>query len=143
MHRQTLGELSWSSECPCLAYFALVGSVLLGLLYVAEARLGPPTSLSISTSFHGLPAPFKATASVPILTVRDAPAPDMSHMAVAQPPLVAQTTAKATDKATGNKLAKSGGAQKAKTRKAARQNVNRNLFAHSHAAPRHGGGIVW
>src|SRR5687767_13886457 len=69
---------------PLLAYFAVVGSVLVGLLYVAEAQLGPPTSLSISTNFHGLPVPWKSVASTPILTVRDGPAPDISKVNVAQ-----------------------------------------------------------
>lgn len=69
---------------PLLAYFGVVGAMLLGLLFVAEARLGPPTApLSISTNFYGLPAPYKA-ARTPILTVRDAPAPDIASTALAQ-----------------------------------------------------------
>jgi hypothetical protein len=63
---------------PLLAYFGVVGAVLLGLLFVAEAQLGPPAQqLSISTNFYGLPPPYKAN-STPILTVRDAPSPAMS-----------------------------------------------------------------
>jgi hypothetical protein len=71
---------------PLLAYFSVVGTVLLALLFVAEARLGPPTSLSISTNFYGLPAPYKApkAPSTPVLTVRDAPEPDTAAMAFAQ-----------------------------------------------------------
>ena len=63
---------------PLLAYFGLVGSILVGLLYVAEAQLGPPPkSVGLSTNFHGLPAPYKEASSsrTRILTVRDAPAP--------------------------------------------------------------------
>jgi hypothetical protein len=44
---------------PLLRYFALAGSALLGLLLLAEPYFGPPKSLTISTSFHGLPAPFR------------------------------------------------------------------------------------
>ena len=69
---------------PLLAYFGVVGAVLLGLLFVAEAQLGPPAqTLSMSTNFYGLPAPYKAQQT-PILTVRDAPAPAMPATALAQ-----------------------------------------------------------
>ena len=74
---------------PLFAYFGVVGSLLVGLLYVAEARLGPPAALSISTNFHGIPAPFKAAAN-PILTVREAPAPKISTPAAAQPAVAEQ-----------------------------------------------------
>jgi hypothetical protein len=120
---------------PLLAYFAVVGSVLVGLLYVAEAQLGPPTSLSISTNFHGLPAPWKAAPSTPILTVRDGLAPDVSKMNVAQS--VVETKApppKAAKMADGRKTKKS--------RKPPKPNAERNLFAHSTVAPR-SYGTVW
>jgi hypothetical protein len=69
---------------PLLAYFGVVGAVLLGLLFVAEAQLGPSTQpLAISTNFHGLPAPYKAQPTQ-ILTVRDAPAPAIAATALAQ-----------------------------------------------------------
>jgi hypothetical protein len=115
---------------PLLAYFVVVGSVLVGLLYVAEAQLGPPTSLSISTNFHGLPAPWKAAASAPILTVRDGPAPDMSKMNVAQSAVETQVPPPKAAKASK------------KTRKPPKPNPERNLFAHSTVAPR-SYGTVW
>jgi hypothetical protein len=118
---------------PLLAYFVVVGSALVGLLYVAEAQLGPPTSLSVSTEFHGLPAPWKAAPSSPILTVRDGPAPDMSKMNVAQSP-VETSPARETKTHDGRKAKK--------TRKAAKQKADRNLFAHSAVAPRPYG-AVW
>ncbi len=126
---------------PLFTYFAVVGSLLLGLLYVAEARLGPPASLSISTSFHGLPAPFKGQRSV-ILTARDAPMPDMSgmnapssivvHASMAQPIM-----ARATD----TKLPKTAQVKKTKKpAKVARKKAGGNRFAQS---PRPGGGVIW
>ncbi len=76
---------------PLFTYFALAGPLLLGLLFAAEAQLGPPKELAISTSFHGLPAPFKAQKSVTILTVREAPAPLIRDV-VADAPIMAQAT---------------------------------------------------
>ena len=120
---------------PLLAYFVVVGSVLVGLLYVAEAQLGPPTSLSISTNFHGLPAPWKAAASAPILTVRDGLTPDMSKITVAQ--------SAAETKVPPPKATKTANERKTKkTRKPVNPNSERNLFAHSAVAPRPYG-TVW
>ena len=121
---------------PLLAYFGVVGSVLVGLLYVAEAQLGPPTSLSISTNFHGLPAPWKAKPSIAILTVRDGPAPDVATTSVVQSAVETQARAPSAAKTASAKKPK-------KTSKAARQNTSRNLFAHSAVAPRHNYGAVW
>ena len=78
---------------PLLAYFTVVGAVLLGLLYVAEAQLGPSPSLSVTTNFYGLPAPYKASTSTPILTARDAPATDMAPFAFAQSTATARPAA--------------------------------------------------
>jgi hypothetical protein len=131
---------------PLLAYFGVVGSVLVGLLYVAEAQLGPPTSLSISTNFHGLPAPWKAKSSIAILTVRDGPAPDMSSTNVVQSAAktpVAQSAVEAQARALAS--VKTAGAKKArKASRVTRQDKGRNLFAHSAVAPRHSyGAVVW
>ena len=112
---------------PLLAYFGVVGSILVGLLYVAEAQLGPPTSLSISTNFHGLPAPWKA-ASTPILTVREAPAPDMSKPVVAQP-AVSGVRPPATKIASERKTKK--------PQKAHRHTASRNLYAESDPGKNH------
>src|SRR5262249_52849293 len=75
---------------PLLAYFGLVGSLLIGLLYVAEAQLGPPSqTVGLSTNFHGIPAPHKvASTRAQILTVREAPAPPMEKLAQTSQPAV-------------------------------------------------------
>ena len=87
---------------PFFAYFVGVGAVLVGLLFVAEAQLGPAKPLSMTTNFYGLPAPYKAPAPT-VLTVRDAPAPEIQQaMASAQPqeraPLKIHVTKQATPK---------------------------------------------
>lgn len=42
---------------PLLAYFAIVGPILLGLIVVSDVQLGPPKGLMISTVWNGLPTP--------------------------------------------------------------------------------------
>jgi hypothetical protein len=116
---------------PLLAYFCTVGSVLIGLLYVASAQLGPPARLSITTDFHGIPAPYKAPPS-PVLTVRDAPAPDMTGTTVAQPAAAPEPEAKTAKTA---KKAK-------KSTKTARHSAGRNLFAET-GAPHAKSHRVW
>ncbi len=106
---------------PLLAYFGLVGSILVGLLYVAEAQLGPPPkAVGLSTNFHGIPAPYKE-ASTRILTVRDAPAPPIVEEKVAQ--LAVTPPAPAPTKIVVRPKAK-------KVAKAPRQNINvgQNMF---------------
>jgi len=107
---------------PLLAYFGVVGSILVGLLYVAEARLGPPPrAVGLSTNFHGLPAPYKE-ASTRILTVREAPAP-VAEQQVAQPVVIAPAVAQTT-KIVVRPTAK-------KTAKAPRKDLRQNVFAQS------------
>jgi hypothetical protein len=126
---------------PLFAYFAVVGSVLLGLLYVADARFERTTPLSVATNFHGLPAPYKAPASVPILTVRDAPAPDVPPIAVvaqAAPAAEAPAPAAAKPAAEKPKVA-------AKSAKNARTHSKRNAYAqsaHGHNAYAQGAAAV-
>jgi hypothetical protein len=119
---------------PLLAYFSVVGSVLVGLLYVAEARLGPPKALSITTNFHGLPAPWKAAASVPILTVRDGLAPEVSKTDVGHTAMAAAIPPPAVTKTAVAKKAR-------KTQQAARHDANRNRYAHG-AWPTRGVNLV-
>ena len=72
---------------PVLAFFAVVGSVLFALLFVADATLEQSGSPVIVTSQRtGLPAPRYDNAIKP-LTTGSAPAPDMTSQAVlaAQP----------------------------------------------------------
>ena len=74
---------------PVLAFFAVVGSVLLALLFVADATLEPSDSPVIVTSQRtGLPAPrYDNANAIKTLTTEPAPAPDMTSPAVlaAQP----------------------------------------------------------
>lgn len=136
---------------PLFAYFTVVGSILLGLLYVAEARLGPPKNLSISTNFHGLPEPWKSAKAPSILTVRDAPVPEIASAAFAQATLGPRNEQpKASDPRTSDvskgsvpsKTSKVAANKTKKTTKPTRDNANRNMFAHS-ATPRSNTGIVW
>lgn len=124
---------------PLFAYFAVVGSFLLGLLFVAEAHLGPPKTLSITTNFHGLPEPWKSNKSTPtILTVRDAPAPHLATEAFAQSTVEPRTVAPAP---AASKVAEVRKPKKAK--KPSRDNPGGNVYAHSTNMPRANDGIVW
>ena len=40
---------------PVLIYFVLVTPILLGMIAMSQAVLGPPKGLSVSTAWHGLP----------------------------------------------------------------------------------------
>ena len=113
---------------PLLAYFGLVGSILVGLLYVAEAQLGPPPkSVGLSTNFHGLPAPYKeaSLSRTRILTVREAPAPPAVEERVAQATVTPSATAptKIVVRPKAKKVAKGP--------KTPRQNIGQNIFAQS------------
>jgi len=74
---------------PILAFFAVVGSVLVALLFVADATLEQTGSPVIVTSQRtGLPAPrYDNGNATKTLTTAPAPAPDMTSQAVlaAQP----------------------------------------------------------
>lgn len=127
---------------PLLAYFSVVGLALLGLLYVAEAQLGPPKSLDISTNFNGVPQPWKAArAPAPVLTVRDAPVANIGTEAFAQSKVEEAQPPKAEAAATPRKVTRVAKSKRAQ--KSARKNKNDsgNLFAHS-IAPRPGA-TIW
>lgn len=111
---------------PLLAYFGLIGSILIGLLYVAEAQLGPPPqTVGLSTNFHGLPAPYKVASATRILTARDAPAPYIAQdEKVAQPAVTPPDMAQAPTKIVVRAKAK-------KTAKSPRPTTGKNLFADS------------
>ena len=141
---------------PLLAYFTVVGAVLLGLLYVAEAQLGPSPSLSVTTNFYGLPAPYKASTSTPILTARDAPAPDMAPFAFAQSTAtarpaagaaVAQSIGAPAQTAADTALVKldktAAKSKTAKARKIARPVAGPNRYAHSIASRGKTHAVVW
>jgi len=56
---------------PLLAYFAVVGTILMGIIMFAEIAIGPPPPLPFSTNFRGLPQRWKAPSEIP--TARDVP----------------------------------------------------------------------
>jgi hypothetical protein len=73
---------------PALAFFAVAGSVLIALLFLADATLEKSDSPVIATSQRsGLPESSYRPDDVQILTTVPAPAPDMTSQAVrdAQP----------------------------------------------------------
>jgi hypothetical protein len=70
---------------PIFAYFVVMVPLLLGLFYAAEATWGPPPASALSTNYHGLPERYKPNPSVQVLTVREAPTPDMDKTASIQP----------------------------------------------------------
>ena len=82
---------------PVLAFLSIAGSVLVALLFLADATLeknGPPAIVTSQRS--GLPEPPprpQPAQEIPILTSVAAPAPDMTSRAVldAQPKSVATT----------------------------------------------------
>src|SRR5215813_5915863 len=73
---------------PVLGHFAVVGSVLLALLFVADATLEQSGSPIVTSQRTGLPAPrYDNANAIKTLTTEPAPAPDMTSQAVvdAQP----------------------------------------------------------
>ena len=127
---------------PILAYFATVGSLLLGLLYVAEAQFGPPTSLNISSEFHGLPAPWKAQDSIKILAAREAPVPVMPEAEIVQSAVQPKLEPPKKTKQVNAHNKQVHAHKKKRVAKAVPPNGARNRFAHS-AASHHNYGTVW
>jgi hypothetical protein len=80
---------------PVLAFFAVVGSVLFALLFVADATLENSSPVIVTSQRTGLPAPRYHNA-IKTLTTASAPAPDMSSQAVlgAQPKSATDALAK-------------------------------------------------
>jgi hypothetical protein len=73
---------------PALAFLAVAGSVLVALLFLADATLEKNISPAIVTSQRsGLPEPSRHPEGIHILTAAPAPAPDMTSQAIldAQP----------------------------------------------------------
>lgn len=56
---------------PILAYFAFVVPALVGLLFFAEAMMGPAGPMPLTTASTGIPAAFVAPKTAPVLTVRE------------------------------------------------------------------------
>jgi hypothetical protein len=134
---------------PLLAYFTVVGSLLVGLLYVAEAQFGPPTSLSVSTNFYGVPQPWKPE-SIAILTVREAPAPQIAKSEAAKTEAAKTTVGQSAEAASALAKAETSPVEAVpaperkirKTRKTAPQKAQRNLFAQGAPAGKNHG-VVW
>jgi hypothetical protein len=82
---------------PILAYFAVVGSALVALLFVADATLDKHGPMPFNSEFSGLPKKWQPEAPSSILTATPAPAPDMTSEAVraAAPPQAAALPAAA------------------------------------------------
>ena len=82
---------------PVLAFFAVVGSMLVALLFLADATLENTSPAIITSQRTGLPAPqYVNPNAIKTLTTAPAPAPDMTSQAVlaAQPKSVSDTLAK-------------------------------------------------
>ncbi len=68
---------------PIFTYFALVGSVLVTLLFAADATLPKHGPVVVSSEFYGMPKPWRPENSkTPVLAARAAPEPDMTSEAV-------------------------------------------------------------
>jgi hypothetical protein len=68
---------------PILSYFAVVGSVLAALLFVADATLTKSDAPVVPTSsMVGLPKPWHPDPQIKSLAATPAPEPDMSAAAV-------------------------------------------------------------
>jgi hypothetical protein len=64
---------------PIVSYFLIAGSLLIGLLFAADAILPAREPLHLSSDFHGLAVKVpQAKPDIPILGRTAAPEPDMS-----------------------------------------------------------------
>ena len=82
---------------PVLAFFAVVGSMLVALLFLADATLENTSPAIITSQRTGLPAPqYGNPNAIKTLTTAPAPAPDMTSQAVlaGQPKLVPEAPVK-------------------------------------------------
>ena len=74
---------------PILSYFGVAGSVLVALLFVADATLEKSGPLPFNNESVGLPKPWQPDTKGSILAATSAPEPDMTSAAVraATPPV--------------------------------------------------------
>src|SRR5215203_3464977 len=89
---------------PILSYFAIVGSVLVAFLFVADATLEKSGPLPFNNESVGLPKPWQPEPKGSVLTATVAPEPDMTSAAVRDaippaPQIAAMPTAAAAAKA--------------------------------------------
>jgi hypothetical protein len=87
---------------PVLAFFAVVGSVLVALLFAADATLENSSPVIVTSQRTGLPVPRYHNA-IKTLATAPAPAPDMTSQAVldAQPKSAPEALAKIESAARG------------------------------------------
>ena len=68
---------------PIFTFFAVVGSALTALLFVTDLTLEKSeTPVVVSSSFYGMPKPWKPDPEAPVLVATPAPEPDMKSDAV-------------------------------------------------------------
>ena len=132
---------------PILSYFGVAGSVLVALLFVADATLEKSGPLPFNNESVGLPKPWQPDTKGSILTATSAPEPDMTSAAVraANPPATqsaaipaAATAAKA--EAVPERTAKAEPTPRKPKRVAARKQPRPDGDRRNYAWSRNGGG---
>ena len=78
---------------PIYSYFAIVGSVLVALLFVADATLEKSGPLPFNNESVGLPKPWQPDSKNSVLTAMPALEPDMTSAAVRDAMPAAQSAA--------------------------------------------------
>ena len=131
---------------PILSYFAVVGSVLVALLFVADATLEKSGPLPFNNESVGLPKPWQPDTKGSILTATSAPEPDMTSAAVraATPPApqaaaVPAAAAAAKAEAVAERTAKAEPAPRKPKRVAARKQPRPDGDRRNYAWSRNGG----
>lgn len=136
---------------PILSYFAVIGTALLALLFVADAKFERHGPLAISTNFEGLPKPWKPELNPPLplakpQEIQTAAAPTLdpkwNEGKPAEAAAVPQTAAPV------QQLAKAEPPPKKKQKRAAHKQPRRNEYAQQNEyaqryAWRHDGGNGW
>ncbi len=131
---------------PILSYFAVVGSVLVALLFVADATLEKSGPLPFNNESVGLPKPWQPDTKSSILTATSAPEPDMASAAVAPQPPTPQSAAMpaavaaAKAEAVPERTAKAEPAPRKPKRVAARKQPRPDGDRRNYAWSRNGGG---
>ena len=132
---------------PILSYFAVVGSVLVALLFVADATLEKSGPLPFNNESVGLPKPWQPDTKGSILAATSAPEPDMTSAAVraATPPApqsaaMPAAVAAAKAEAVPERTAKAEPAPRKPKRVAARKQPRPDGDRRNYAWSRNGGG---
>jgi hypothetical protein len=128
---------------PILSYFAVVGSVLVALLFVADATLEKSGPLPFNNESVGLPKPWQPDTKGSILTATSAPEPDMALAGVPPTPQRAampDAVAAAKAEAVPERTAKAEPAPRKPKRVAARKQPRPDGDRRNYAWSRNGGG---